>query len=285
MKKLVLAMDGGGMKGLITAAFLDSPPKEFPDLDKFDLISGTSTGGILALGIRAGLSPLDMIRFYLDYGPIIFPKGPRRVKLFRTARYNAKGLEEALHEIFRDRRLKEIDRPVFIPALDWNASLRQDAAFFFEETSPFSYFSAARATSAAPSYFPAYALDNRLLVDGGLAMNNPSVGAVTHARELWPDAELEVWSVGTGREPGKTHRYPWTTLAMLNDILELSMQGAAGIAHRELSVDHSVKYVRYDFELSKRYCLDDVHPDTFEAYQAIGRHYAVKRADTRRAHH
>lgn len=284
MKKLILATDGGGMKGLITAAFLDSRPRGFPDLDDFDLLSGTSTGGIIALGIRMGLSPASMVDYYRTNGPRIFPKGPRRVKLFKRNRYNTTGLSESLREVFEDRRLKDDDRPVLIPALDWRATERQDAAFFFEENSPFSYFSAARATSAAPTYFQAYALNQRLLVDGGLAMNNPAMGAVTHARELWPDDELEVWSVGTGREPGKEHRYPFTTVGMLDDVLELSMSGAAGIVHKELSVDRSLSYIRYDFNLQKGVPLDDARPDTLALFMSIARN-PVKRADTRKMHH
>lgn len=283
MKRLVLSLDGGGMKGLIIAAFLDSRPKGFPDPDDFNLVSGTSTGGVIALAIRMGLSPASMMSYYQTNGPRIFPQGPRRVKLFKRNRYKVVGLEDSLRDVFGIRRLKEIDRPLLIPALDWKATERQNAAFFFEENSPFSYFSAARATSAAPTYFQAYALDHRLLVDGGLAMNNPAMGAVTHARELWPDDELEVWSVGTGREPGKRHRYPRTTLGMLDDILELSVSGAAGIVHKELNVDRSLSYIRYDFNLHKSIPLDDARPETLAWFMRLARN-PVKQADTRKMH-
>lgn len=280
--KRILALDGGGIKGLAVAAFLDRiSTRDFPDVDSFDMLAGTSTGGIIALGLRMGMSPAEMVNYYRTRGPDIFPRGPKRVHFWQRERYAARGLERSLRDVFGARRLQEISRPVIIPALDWNAPNPQDAVFFFEENSPYSYFSAARATSAAPSYFKGYELDKRLLVDGGICVNNPAQAALAHARELWPEESIQIWSVGTGREPGRKRRYPWTVLPMLNDIFELAIQGGAGVVNKELERDGSVEYIRYDFNLTEAICLDDATPATLDHLMKVAQN-PIKRVDTRK---
>ncbi len=269
------------MKGLIVAKFLDRHFPDFPDLDSFDLLAGTSTGGILALGIEKGMSPAQMVDYYLTHGPAIFRKGPKKIRLIKRDRYSAGSLEKSLRETLGTKSLKDVQRPVLIPSLDWTKAERQDSVFFFHEERPYSCFDAAMATSAAPTYFPAYVLDGLRFVDGGICCNNPAVAAMTRARKLWPDEELEVWSIGTGREPGSKHRYPWTALALFNDVFELAMAGSAGVAHAEMKQDRSVGYVRYEFNLGKAVQMDDSREKTLKLFLEVSRN-PVKRADTRK---
>lgn len=280
--KRIFSADGGGMKGLIVASFLDwvNGRDGFPKLEDFDMYAGTSTGGIIALGARIGLSPLRMKDFYRIYGPEIFKRGPKKFRFFKRNRYNVAALEASLREFFGNQRLQNSKTPCLIPALDWNARVRQDAIFLFDEKSPFSCFSAARATTAAPTYFEAYDLNAHKLVDGGIGLNNPAMAAATHARKLWPREPLEVWSVGTGREPGETHRYPFTGIALLNDIFELALEATVGVANKELERDGSIRFIRYDFAMSECIRIDDARPETLTRMIALG-HNPIKRIDTR----
>ncbi len=170
--KRILSIDGGGMKGLIVAAFLDNAPVGFPDLDTFDMLAGTSTGGILALGLEHGLSPAEMVDYYVTHGPEIFRGGPKGIRFIKRDRYSAKALTRSLRETLGSKLLEEVSRPVLLPSLDWTKEERQDSVYFLHEGRPFTCLDAALATSAAPTYFPAHLLGGLRLVDGGICCND-----------------------------------------------------------------------------------------------------------------
>ena len=102
----ILSIDGGGIKGVFPAAFL-ATLEEATGLriaDYFDLIVGTSTGGIIAIGLGLGFSGSDLLRFYEHYGPQIFPK--RHFAFLRRwfgEKYNVAPLRTALEEQFGGR--------------------------------------------------------------------------------------------------------------------------------------------------------------------------------------
>jgi len=104
----ILALDGGGIKGIFSAAVLAHLEEDL-NLDiteHFDLITGTSTGGIIALGLGVGMRPREILRFYVDKGPVIFANG--LITSFRRLwrnKHNFDGLEKALRECFGDTLL------------------------------------------------------------------------------------------------------------------------------------------------------------------------------------
>jgi patatin-like phospholipase/acyl hydrolase len=107
----ILSIDGGGVKGVMPAAFLAAVEQSIgrPIGDYFDLIAGTSTGGIIALGLGLGMPATDIVRFYEDLGPAIFG-GSRLWRIVRRAgvsAYTSQPLRAALKEKFADRRLGE----------------------------------------------------------------------------------------------------------------------------------------------------------------------------------
>ena len=104
----ILSIDGGGIKGAFPAAFLCAVQEvlQGPIADYFDLIAGTSTGGIIALGLGLGLSPSEILKFYTTSGTAIFPasqKWSTRVKHYFTAKYSSDPLQDALRLAFGDR--------------------------------------------------------------------------------------------------------------------------------------------------------------------------------------
>jgi patatin-like phospholipase/acyl hydrolase len=205
----VLALDGGGVRGIFTAALLAGLEEDIgsPVVAHFDLVVGTSTGGIIALALGAGLSPREILEFYVEEREAIFD-GSLLVtslrRLFR-AKYRPDGLESALKRIFGDRLLGESKIPLVIPSYN----LGENAVYLFKTAhhsrlrrdyrTPM--WAVAMATSAAPTYFPAFRLpvEQVRLIDGGVWANNPAMVGVTEAVSMFGYAldEIRVLSVGT----------------------------------------------------------------------------------------
>ena len=122
----ILSLDGGGMKGLFAASFLAKTEELLTGsvADYFDLIVGTSTGGIIALGLGLDYRPDDIVEFYLEHGRTIFPQsGPlsrvyRKAKGFFQPRYEVGPLEQVLKQYFGAKRLGESRVRLVIPAFN-----------------------------------------------------------------------------------------------------------------------------------------------------------------------
>jgi patatin-like phospholipase/acyl hydrolase len=187
-------MDGGGIRGLLTTVILHRLQAALPGwLEQVDLLAGTSTGGIIALGLAYGLTPLTLRNLYYEKGPHIFADTAlddiADVGRLLGAEYDIEPLEAALHEIVGDTRLDELPRKVLISAFDLDnegpEGARHWKAKFFHNF-PGSDSDGARLayqvalyTSAAPTYFPV--VDG--YVDGGVVANNPALAAVAQTQD------------------------------------------------------------------------------------------------------
>jgi uncharacterized protein len=192
----VLAVDGGGIRGIIPAVILGALQARLKqELWRcFDLIAGTSTGGIIALGIGTRTrcnngqpySPGQLVDLYVQNGPAIFPQIPvwTWLRQFLRPKYSPDALEATLKKFFQDARFSSALTPLLVSSYD----LQSQLPFFFKShriASDPSYdwavTSIARATSAAPTFFPPLHLstgrEEYTLVDGGVFVNNPSVAA------------------------------------------------------------------------------------------------------------
>ena len=202
----ILSLDGGGLKGLFSAAVLAEIESDHRVriADHFDLVVGTSTGGLIALAIGAGLSPTDIVRFYVERGPAIFGPGQRR-KLRQAVRSkHADGpLRRALTDVFGGRLLGESSSRLVIPAY----SLDEDDVYLFKtphhprfhRDGRETMVDVALATTAAPTYFPTARLRHHRLVDGGVWANNPVLVGVVEALTVLDAApeDCAVLSLGT----------------------------------------------------------------------------------------
>jgi uncharacterized protein len=168
----ILAIDGGGMRGVIPATVLMEMEKRTGKAAAglFDLIAGTSTGGILALGLakpgadgRPEYTAGDLRELYFEHGAVIFPHPGFPVTLWNTVKrpfadkYSASGIEGVLQQYFGDARLREACCDLLIPS--YEIQLRQP--WFFRSNRArtngaydFALRDVGRATSAAPTYFP-----------------------------------------------------------------------------------------------------------------------------------
>lgn len=209
----ILALDGGGLRGAFTAAVL----AKWDDMIKtgggndlvknFDLVAGTSTGAILAIGLAFGKLPLQMLDFYRKEGPKIFPKD-RRLRHWLKSKYEAQSLREILQSILGNRKLSDGSccRLVIptVRAIHGEAeaivTAHSDDRTAFRDISA---VDAAVASSAAPTYFDEAVVEGAVAVekylDGGIWANNPVLPAVAEAvRHLKvPLDRIDVLSVGT----------------------------------------------------------------------------------------
>ncbi len=204
----ILAIDGGGIRGVIPALILSEIEQrtQKPISELFDLIAGTSTGGILTLGLSApdasGRKPryraADLAELYVREGREIFFE-PR---LFRIAgilddlfeeTYSFKGIERLMKQYFGETELKD----ALVNTLVTSYDLEQRATFIFKsrlarerpDAENFLMRDVARSTSAAPTYFEPKLVkrgDGRMaLVDGGVFANNPAALAYAEAKEIY----------------------------------------------------------------------------------------------------
>jgi uncharacterized protein len=203
-------LDGGGIRGVFTAAVLAALEEDYQVrvVDHFDLIAGTSTGGIIALGLGLGYTPREMLEFYVNLGPAIFANKAqwRWLRHWLLAKYPAKRLEDALRIRFADRTLGESTKRLVIPSFN----IGQNDVYVFRTAHlgrlrrdfRLPAWHVAMATAAAPTYFPTHRLpDHVRLIDGGVWANNPAMVALVEAVGVEhlgvPMTDVHMLSLGT----------------------------------------------------------------------------------------
>ena len=274
----VLSIDGGGIRGLIPALVLAEIERRTGrrTAEMFDLIAGTSTGGILACGLsrrgedgRPMYSAEQLADLYITEGPKIFDRS--LVKTIRSLdglideRYDDDGLDAVLGAYLGDARLKEVLTDVMITAYD----IHDRFAFFFRSsrarTDPaydFSLAEAARATSAAPTYFEPVEVTDAAgahtypLIDGGVFAINPAMCA--YAEVVGAGQELEVLaSMGTGSQTER-HEFEeakdWGAIEWARPLLDMVFDGVGDTVDFEASTLAKDRYRR--FQAALRYSSD-----------------------------
>lgn len=218
----ILAIDGGGIRGIFPAAVLAGLERRFTggrSIGKyFDLVAGTSTGGILALGLGYGYTATDLLDLYVSRGNEVFPPLPDtvfgRVKgLWRGGahyiryRYDRHGLETLLTDRLGDRLFGQSKLRLVVPAFEG----RHSEVFVFKTPHHPDYktdrhqrmVTVGLATAAAPTYYRPLEDGGYLLVDGGVWANNPVMLAVIEALtcfKITPE-QIDVLTLGCGDDP------------------------------------------------------------------------------------
>ncbi len=284
-KVKVLSIDGGGIRGIIPAMVLDFIEKETGKAisDLFHLISGTSTGGILALGFvlpdQDG-SPLytakEGVRFCEEEGPIIFAC-PRIYHVIYDEKYSNKALKKALKKHFGEHRLSEARSGVMVTSYDIeNRMPRFFKSRKAEREGDFLMRDAARATAAGPTYFEPYELVpgqtgdvHGTLVDGGVIANSPAMCAYAEMLKHVEDyvsqsaedeeAEILLVSLGTGRVNRGYHYQRvknWGLLRWAQPAIDIFSEGMLDTIHYQLEqllpdVNGERFYYRFQTPLEK----------------------------------
>jgi uncharacterized protein len=256
----VLSIDGGGIRGIIPAMVLAEIERRTGKrtAEVFDLVAGTSTGGILALGLtKPGedggpeYSARKLIALYETEGGRIFDRSVwhriHSVGGLAEEKYPATGIEEVALEYFGDVRLSQAHKEVLVTAYE----IEKRGPWFFkrrhaldrkEGFNPFMR-EVVRATSAAPTYFEPLqlkvgSLGNRAFIDGGVHSNNPAMCAYVEARKIHPgENDFLVLSLGTG-EPTREMPYEevegWGLALWAQPILNVVFDGVADTVDYQL---------------------------------------------------
>ena len=203
----ILALSGGGYRGLFTATVLKELEEEAKEnghssiADCFDLITGTSVGGIVALAIAYGISVDDIVDLFKSHGDKIFK--PKPIYKFTGSKYSNESLKIVLQEWFGDSILGELKCPVVIPTIDFTrgspVTLKTPHHVNLTRDWKLKIVDVALATSAAPTYFPRHAIGPNEYVDGGLFANDPSLIGLHEADYMFQKnlQDIHVLSIGT----------------------------------------------------------------------------------------
>lgn len=288
----ILSIDGGGIRGIIPAQVLVhlekilQNKKENPDLklaDCFDLIAGTSTGGIIACMMllpdsndqkKSKYPASKLVEIYLDRGDEIFSipilHRLRTIGGFSDEKYPNEELLETLDDYLGNTMLSQLLKPTIITAYD----IRRRKAHFFRQHKArgnperdFRVRDVAWATSAAPTYFEVSRVKSKAgtvypLIDGGVFANNPALCAYAEARSSLPSnpkaKDIILLSLGTGKEK-KSYSYneakDWGPLGWAKPVLGIMMSGVAETVNYQLdqiydSVEASNQFLRIEPDLS-----------------------------------
>lgn len=328
-ERFILSIDGGGMRGVIPCRILSTLSEMLEKLgdkrplaDHFDLIAGTSTGGLIALALTApveksglprsdaeptfayeddkqsflqrlmkkpvtkhpvGMLPrgvdMNAIRtLYHEWGPRIF--GKKSSWLFGSlfdSKYDEGSLEQVLQDMFGDIPLSEAVIPVLAMSYDIKEPGRP-MPLVSRDSHGFLFREAARATSAAPTYFNPLSVKDRqtgedlLLVDGAVVANNPVLYAVREARMLYPNARtFHILSLAT-RQPAlhftfgsKSGVFGWLDPSQGAPIQKVFSTAQEQTASTIVTTIRGIDYVRLQGELKVPYRMDVYDKEALES--------------------
>ena len=300
-KYRILSLDGGGIRGLISVILLQrlsNEPGLAGWLDSVDLVAGTSTGGLLALGLAAGLDLQTLRDLYENRGRSIFDDSwlDDLVDLGQImgAEYGNRNLTRELRRMLGDTTLRQLKKRVLITSFDldnespdpakrtWKPKLFQNFPGPGNDGDMLAY-KVGLYTSAAPTYFPT--VDG--YVDGGVYANNPSMCALTQSQDMRIQgrpalSDVALLSVGTGTSlvyiEGKN--LDWGQAQWVKPLISLMLDGVAGIADYQCQQILGDQYYRLApvFPPGVSMPLDAVQPERIRAMVALAEQTDLKAA-------
>lgn len=205
-KCFTLALSGGGYKGLFSAHILAELEKQFgcPIAQKFDLIAGTSIGGIIALALALEIPAEDIEKMFLENGKIIFKKRFFLSNgLFFKSKYAREGLYSVLEKIFGDKKISELKHRVLITSVNYTDGKPQMFKTphhdMLIKDANMRIIDVAMNTSAAPMFFPINSIDEEGdFVDGGLVGNHPGFFAMFEAEKYLNQNTEDIYQLHIG---------------------------------------------------------------------------------------
>lgn len=320
-KKLtrILSIDGGGIRGIIPGQILVILEEKLKAktgndnariADYFDLIAGTSTGGILSCAylapdketsgneLRPKFNATQVVDLYLKNGGAIFSEQfghkLRTMGGVLDEKYSEVGLEKSLNEYFGDTKLSELLKPCLITSYDIK---RRQGHFFTQHDAikrkgwDYLVKDVARATSAAPTYFECSDIKSVSevsypLIDGGVFVNNPALCAFAEVYNEYKTApeKMAILSLGTGyskKEYDYDKAKDWGMIQWVKPLIDIMMSGVAEVVDYQLrqifqAVGAQGQYVRINTELPIDVSpdMDDASPKNLAALKELGTYTA-----------
>jgi predicted acylesterase/phospholipase RssA len=303
MAKVILSLDGGGIRGAATAQFLTRVEKKLQAdhgksiRDYVDFYAGTSTGSIIALALATTKMTMAQINGLYNYtnAQKIFSenKGWFEIDGLNAPRFEANGKSEVLKKNLGDARIGDVAKDKHVLAIAYAIEKRRPVVFKStkEEYLQLHSYQVADASSAAPTYFPTreveipLANDEFWLIDGGVIANNPTMCAIAEAKRVWKDvsvSQMRVLSVGTGfmtRKINGPKSRKWGGLQWMTEgkIMEV-LSDERIVDYQAITIIDSGKYIRVNAELKARPWLpqapddamDDVSKTNIKRLKALG---------------
>jgi hypothetical protein len=304
----ILSLDGGGIRGLMTAIWLERLEAELPRplWKHFDLVAGTSTGAILACAVSKGVRTQKIIDLYTERGHEVFPPTLKRLwsrvgRVFSDGlsapKYDGQGLEAELRRVFRTTQFGSLKiKPTLVTAYD---TFSRKPVVFKNDRAQYAkikVWEICRSSAAAPAYFPAHVLDiagaQVPMIDGGVVANNPTACAIAEAFRIndgrrqsgggsgraYHREEFLVASFGTGetiRRIDEHEAREWGALQWAVPIVDVLFDGSADsvnyIASQVIRPDN---YFRFQVRLEDAYDdMDDASPDNLNALTRLAADY------------
>lgn len=287
--KRILSIDGGGIRGIIPGQILVEIENAF-DIkvwDYFDMIAGTSTGGILTCAYlcpdkdnpqKPKFNAEEVVGLYFNRGEEIFDIPTfHKIKTLGgilDEKYPEDGIEDALQDYFGDVWLKDLIKPCIVTSYDIK---RRKGHFFGQHKAKNSEFNfkvkdVARATSAAPTYFECAKITSEAnedypLIDGGVFVNNPALVAYAEGREIFDNEQREkatakdmkILSIGTGYSRKKYNYSRAKNYGMaewVQPIIDIMMSASAEVSDYQLNkiydtIENPNQYLRIDGSLKE----------------------------------
>lgn len=308
--KKILSLDGGGIRGIIPGQIIVEIEKAFniKAADYFDLMAGTSTGGILACALlcpdgyskKPKFTSEEVVGLYFERGDEIFDIPTfHKIKTMGgilDEKYPADGIEDALDDYFGRIWLKDLLKPTVITSYDIK---NRKGHFFYQHKAKskaydFTVRDVCRATSAAPTYFECEKITSRAnvhytLIDGGVFVNNPALVAYAEGRDLFETQkgvnakaiDMKILSIGTGytRKPyyfSKARNYGQAQ--WVQPVIDIMMSGSAEVADYQLkkifdTIPKPQQYLRLDGDLKSTNVnpeMDCATHDNMQRLKAFG---------------
>lgn len=273
----ILSLDGGGICGVLTAKLLERLEVAHPGfLSQVDLFAGTSTGGILALSLAAGLTPKEIGRLYEESGTKVFADSiwddVRDLGKLIGADYSNEPLKRAILELIGEISLGDLQKRVLVSSFDLDNEPQEPDALRTWKPKFFHNFpgedsdaaqkvvDVALRTSAAPTFFPIY----QGYIDGGVVANNPSMCALAQALHQETGGqkleEVTLISMGTGINPRFLPQQDadWGLAQWAPHLVNLMIEGNVGLADYQCRQVLGERYLRINPILPKPVGLDQV---------------------------
>ncbi len=286
----ILTIDGGGLRGIIPLRILQEVEKQSGKRvhELFDMISGTSTGGLIAscLTLRSKEDPSkprfttdDLMEMYTGKANTIFPVKSGIAKFFSlltnlwNPAFNGRGLSKVLKEYISEERIKDSLLPLLIASYD----LQSNKPLFFKTSEASGnkeanarIYDVCRATSAAPTFLPAYSFKHKkqpvIAIDGGVYINSPGMAAVAeilryaempfYNRPGLTEKDIVVLSIGTGSYTGsitEKEAVGWGQLQWVTRITDIMMKGVSqSIDYEMQQVLKEGNYLRLNMEIKNK---------------------------------
>ena len=302
MSKLIVSVDGGGIRGAAVTQFLDRLEVELRQRgggslrEHVDFYAGTSTGSIITLALATTELPMSRIISLYNYETAhrIFTenRGWFEIDGINAPKYEADGKTEVLAENLGDSTVGSVPNGKHVLVVTYGIERRKpevikstDAKYHHLKS-----YEVADASSAAPTYFPTKELEIEhdeefWLVDGGVTANNPTMCAIAEAKQVWPDESTEslrVLSIGTGYRTRKINgpasrrwgAIQWFTKGHILDVLT----DERVVAYQAATITGSGRYIRVNADMKAQPglpnppddALDDVSRTNIRRLKAMG---------------